>query len=233
MENIQLEKAKDLFQVFLYFDLEKSEFAPLIVNHPIFESAYLFDGKELFDATLDEERLNKYRRSYMDNVIKNADSIIELVYFVRKSYRLTFLKFLLNEGILPQKDISNLLAQIWINLENVNHDVNVKKDMVLRWIKKADKQVLMNEDEINAYDSLGDYVTIYRGSVNKKGYKGICWTLDKGTAEWFAKRFHNEGYVHEATIKKEDIIAVLNGRNEKELIVDYNKLINVRSFDVS
>lgn len=233
MHSEKLEKAIGLFETFLYFDLERTEFTPLIVNHPIIESAFLVDKDGLFNATEDEGRLGKYRSSLMEHIRKGTDSIEGLIYHVRKPYRLAFLKYLLQDKILSPKEVANLLGKIWTTLENINYDVNVKKSVLLSWIKKTDKEVLMNEDERAVFDGFSEELTIYRGSSDKKGHEGLCWTLDKGMAEWFAKRFHGAGYVFEATVKKDDIIAYLNNRNEKELIVDYKKLTEVKKFEVS
>ena len=46
-------------------------------------------------------------------------------------------------------------------------------------------------------------------------------------AEWFAKRYGQEGTVYEAQINKEHIYALFDGRAEAEVIVDPKHLKNI------
>ena len=76
---------------------------------------------------------------------------------------------------------------------------------------------------------MDDTVTIYRGvtSHNQTNIKALSWTLDRDKAEWFAHRFGENGTVYEAQIDKENILALFNGRNEAEVIVDPRHLKNI------
>ena len=76
---------------------------------------------------------------------------------------------------------------------------------------------------------MDDTVTIYRGltSHNAKNIKAMSWTLNYDTASWFAHRFGEDGTVYEATIDKSHILALFNGRNESEIIVDPKHLMNI------
>jgi hypothetical protein len=54
------------------------------------------------------------------------------------------------------------------------------------------------------------------------GFTGISWTLDRERAEWFARRFSNEhwpGVVITGQVKRERIIALINDRQEREVVV--------------
>lgn len=46
-------------------------------------------------------------------------------------------------------------------------------------------------------------------------------------AEWFSKRFDNDGTIYEAQINKEHILALFNIRNESEVIVDPTYLMDI------
>jgi hypothetical protein len=52
---------------------------------------------------------------------------------------------------------------------------------------------------------------------------GLSWTLDKAKAEFFANRFSKGGIILEREIPKSDIIAVLTGRGESEVICEVKK----------
>jgi len=51
--------------------------------------------------------------------------------------------------------------------------------------------------------------------------------LDLEKAEWFSTRFGDIGYVYKGKINKKDILTYCNQRNEKEVILDYNKLYDI------
>ena len=86
----------------------------------------------------------------------------------------------------------------------------------------------MDAKEKKKFKSLPEEVMIYRGGHKKNNSKALSWTVDYNQALWFAKRFDNNGYVLQATIKKDDIIAYFDERNEKELIVDFNKIYDLK-----
>jgi hypothetical protein len=84
-------------------------------------------------------------------------------------------------------------------------------------------------------EAIGDdgFVTIYRGQQKESTpiEKAYSWTLDDSVAHWFAKRFsslHDGGsVVYRAKVKPEDIIAYIDNRNEKEVLVFFETLRDV------
>lgn len=73
--------------------------------------------------------------------------------------------------------------------------------------------------------SLPETIMVYRGIQKDATTNALSWTLDKNVAEWFANRFNNNGTVVEVTINKKYVFAYINGRNEKEVVVNYKKLV--------
>ncbi|MEC6832985.1 hypothetical protein VXS06_14555 [Photobacterium toruni] len=65
-----------------------------------------------------------------------------------------------------------------------------------------------------AFKDLPEQVTIYRGG-NKKG---LSWTTNRETAEWFAKRFSLNQTVMTAVVNKSNILHYTNSRNEQEIV---------------
>ena len=67
--------------------------------------------------------------------------------------------------------------------------------------------------------------------------KGLSWTLSKNTAEWFAKRHlfgkKGYGYLFYGEIKRKDIIALFDCRNEREVVCDYRKVRNIQRETIS
>jgi hypothetical protein len=90
------------------------------------------------------------------------------------------------------------------------------------------KEYLMTKDEIKRLTDLPNEITIYRGmselEEENKEY-GVSWTLDKSIAEKFAKSYlHNydtrsqKHFVKSLEIKKSNVLAYFNDRNEEEVI---------------
>ena len=76
---------------------------------------------------------------------------------------------------------------------------------LIRWFKAADKQILMDKDEYEAYQMLPNTVDIYRGIASKSNLNGISWTTNFETAKWFANRWNKNGYVVKAKIFKNNV----------------------------
>lgn len=139
-KNLQLQRAKSLAITFLHIPITETKYSPIVVAHPFFESAFLYDGnKGTFDALEDTEKYNNYICDFAKKVIEPCESINELVCLIRKSYRLTYLLFMQKEKIVTRKECGNLLAENWTQIENLSHDTNVRKSTVLSWIRAADQ----------------------------------------------------------------------------------------------
>ena len=172
--------------------------------------------------------------------------------YVRQQYALEYLEKV--RQFVSVKDYSQYLSDVYTDTGSSMMSLGVKivnmpleeklkqKKQYLRCFKEADKQYLMESDELEIYNNLENEVTIYRGlaKYNKQHINGISWTLDKNVAE---KIFANvivdkdgiarksdviKGDVYQAKIKKEDIFAYTNGRHEQEVIVDYTKLYDIK-----
>lgn len=72
---------------------------------------------------------------------------------------------------------------------------------------------------------------IYRGVSNvsdEKILKGLSWTLNLKTAQWFANRWNraggDKGYIQTSTVNKQDILAYFGSRGEETVVVDGRKL---------
>ena len=87
----------------------------------------------------------------------------------------------------------------------------------------------MNKEDYKHWEELPEQVHIYRGvSIGHEEY-GLSWTDDKDKAEWFMNRFNKKdevgniskrGYLLEAIVPKELIIAYFNTRDEAECLLD-------------
>jgi len=229
---LQLQRAKSLAITFLHLPISITPYSPLAILHPFFESGFLYDqydGEGLFNALEDTEKYKNFIKSFSEKEIEPCESVDDLLLLVRKSYRLTYLYFLQKENTLTKRECGNLLGEHWTLIENLSVDTNVRKITVLSWIKAADKEGIMSKDELCAYRSLPDTITVYRGCQTVKALKGISWTLSEEKARWFASRFSvkNNSLTYRAQICKEDVICYFAGRGEQEIVLDYRKLKDI------
>lgn len=114
------------------------------------------------------------------------------------------------------KEYWSLLGEIWVNSENIWQNKKVWKQLLTA--KRPGKEFFMDEEDRKKYNELPTQLICWRGHqiVNKNG---LSYTLDKDKALWFAHRFGKEGEIRERVVKKHEIFAYTNGRNEQELII--------------
>lgn len=226
MKKTNLDAIKDTACVLLYVDITETEF-PFLLIHPFFNSRYImFDihDKQPTDILASPENLQK-ARDYLEKKIDNADSIWQILMYMHTPYRPLLFKLCAND--LSDGDYAQMLAEVWTSTENPNQDANVSIKEWIRFFKKANKNLLMTEDELTIYNSFNDTdeIAIYRGVGHRREPYGLSWTLNTTTAQWFAKRWDNkDAYMFKTTCKKADVLAYLNRRNEDELVVNVNNL---------
>lgn len=240
-----LEQVKNTAKAFLYLDIQLTPFSPEIVSHPFFTSAFTIlnrpAGTSEATETREPQMLNiledkvalQLVRELITEQIEAATSIVQIGTLITKPYKLAFLKH--TEIYLSSADIGRYLASIWSLVENNNHDTNVNAREIIGYLKKADKNTLMTEEEQRLLSQLPNKVTIYRGVSG--GYEdqeqGLSWTLSKKVANYFATRYRHKGQgeIYTATIQKKHILAYIRGRSEEEIIVDIKYLENIEPLE--
>lgn len=137
------------------------------------------------------------------------------VYLHERPYRLEAFKQV--EERLTDEQYWELLSSIWMDTEN-QHQNRTEWRKLLEVSRQGHLAMMSERDQI-IYRSLPPMVTIYRGCTKGLNEYGFSWTLEKDRAEFFAKRFNRgEPIVLEATIHRADVMAVLTGRNEMEVV---------------
>ena len=229
-ETTDMTKVKSIARMLLWTDVHKTEYSPMVVQHPFASSGFmLFPGDEFpIDITKNAENLNRWRE-YMGKKIEEATTASCISYMLNKTYGLTFLKFA--EPYLSRADLSELLADAWIRSENPNMDANVTKKDLVAMFNQADKSVLMSLEERIRLSELDDIITIYRGVTpyNAKNVRALSWTTNIKKAEWFANRFGQRGTVYKTQISKSKVLAYFMGRGESEIIVNPKELKNLQA----
>lgn len=224
LKKTNLDACKELAIAFLHMPIEKTIWSPVVVTHPIFESGFYNykDGNSFkICDILEDERARNQAITNTEKAILQASDAYSVYFIIRNSYRLAFLKHAKN--YLSLADFSKLFADAWVISENPNQDPNVSIKTLVSWFKQADKRVLMSDEDYQVYDSLPERITVYRGVGFGRNPKGLSWTANRSTAEWFAHRFDtedNKGYIQKATIDKSTVLAYFNRRGEDEIVVD-------------
>lgn len=219
---------KTMAHLFLRLDISETPVSPLVVKHPFIESAVhtikTDNGMEIKNLLEYEDALAEVREQYAQR-IDDANTPLEIYVILSKPYRLTFLKYV--EEYLSDKDFAKYLADGWVSSENPNGDVNVSLRTFVKWFRKADKKLLMNDKDYKVYRDLPSTFRVYRGVAVGRNPKGLSWTRNLSTAEWFAKRFDTKdkkGYIQTAVISRSDALAYFNTRGEDEIVADSFKM---------
>ena len=115
-----------------------------------------------------------------------------------------------------------------------NRDAEVSHTQLTEMFRHSDPAALMDEAEQAQLAELDDTVTVYRGvtTINSDNLLALSWTLDYETADWFARRFDEDGTVYKAQIDKEHIFALFNGRDESEVVLDPKYLKDITQAQV-
>lgn len=229
---------------FLYLDIEPTDI-PFCVFHPYLETSTVIvaldkskpmdsHNMQIADILTDKEAHAQWREM-MAEKIQNTTALRELYIMVRKSYRLTFLKYA--KKFMSLKDFSHYLADAWVSSENPSQDVNFSLSLLISWFQQADKKVLMETEDYKVYTSLPEELNIYRGVALGREPNGLSWTADLEKAKWFAHRFDRgdkQGYVEAAIVNKAGVLAYFNTRDEDELVVNVRNLkIGVMTDEIS
>ena len=197
-----------------------------IISHPFFNSSIIPFNDELIDIFENKEKFHQYVKNLKEH-IKQCEEVWKIMLLVNKPYRIFFL-FLIKDYLEINK-FSELLKECYTETEYPNKDVNVSVEQIKNMFATANTDFLMDKDEKIFFNSFEDTITIYRGFSSKKYYNALSWTIDINVAKFFATRFANtNGCIYQATIKKSDIFAYIDSRNEKEVIVDYDKLYDIK-----
>lgn len=110
------------------------------------------------------------------------------------------------------------MRQTWETSELLGpHDPQLQELMA----KHLDcRPAFMTQAERRELGKMPEMLTIYRGASNLNPV-GWSWTLDESKAEWFARRWPvgKEAFVLNAYCFKVDVIGLLLGRDESEIVI--------------
>jgi hypothetical protein len=126
---------------------------------------------------------------------------------------------------LTEKDWLKLLGKFWTVCDNTGAYADFMLfDSPISRIKGPVLE-LMTEHEIKFLNDLPEQINVYRGCYSEHNEDGISYSLSKDIAKRFPLMFYEKiqvGYVpmvRTGLVKKDDIIAYFNSRNEHEIVL--------------
>jgi hypothetical protein len=174
----------------------------------------------LFSAKLANEAYGWTKRAF-DVAVEEKDWSKALVLMVRP-FRLPQLADWWNDGAFSRGVLRKQLMWVWLDVELPSqHGVRVP----LRLFRQAG--FLSDALAIRRRSDLPEELVVYRGCQRKRYEPGLAWTRSPAIAAWFAHRL-GDGYVLEALVPREGVLAVLLGRGEEEVVVEPRFLADVR-----
>lgn len=216
--------------LFLYLPVEPDPSFPSVVHHPFTNAPYSAlngAGSMRMLDLMKPDDLRLWQKGMEKSIRKITDPML-LLSRISKGYRLAFIKYA--NDYLSVEDLSRLLRFAWRSVEFPNQDPNLSIPQLCKFFEECPKELLMHKEELAAYNKLPKTVHVYRGvtSGRKQDIQSMSWTTDLDMAVWFAKRFGKKGFVCEADIAKEDILAYWDLSNEAEVVVNPQKLKDVQ-----
>ncbi len=120
-----------------------------------------------------------------------------------------------------EQDVAKVAMSVWADSEGPSQNLQ-GWSILLSVLGDSIRAHGMDESERTELDSLPMNIEIWRGSM-PKFKRGLSWTLDKDKAQWFAQRFQTmgkrRGRLYSAKVAKSQVLALLNGRGEREILL--------------
>jgi hypothetical protein len=154
-----------------------------------------------------QERLKEFEDD------KNFESYLLLI---EKPFRVKSFSELVKQNKIKRlsKKYWKILSFLWTDSENIFQNKKLWDDLLK---DKTNSHFFMSKKDLNFFNSLENEFMVYRGYTHWEN--GYSYSLDKERAVLFANRFGQGGKVKEMLVKKEDVFAYTNSREENEIII--------------
>lgn len=139
------------------------------------------------------------------------------------------------------KEFWQLAGHVWIDSENIHQNFAAWYDIFDNVLGFSDKPYFMSEDDRETMalpankGGMNQQITVYRGFSEDGAEDGFSWTLHEDVAVWFAKRFQRPesvARVAKGTLAKRDVIALMTGRGEMEVVAFPHDVMGVEIKEV-
>jgi hypothetical protein len=223
------ELAKKLETSVEYFFIDLKGLTPIVYFHDgLLLEIHAYDDDYIRDFQV-KERLNQglkvlrrciQENNYMDFFIR-VDSRVRILLFKR----------LFNE--IPDKDLYEIFLTIYSHADYGFTEIDEKYfSRIIRCKSKQQQQKI--EKSLKKEVDKDGFITVYRGVGSKSTPpdKAYSWTIDIGTAAFFASRFSEAGDIYTGKVHIKDVIAYIDSRNEKEILALPGKVKEIKKMDL-
>lgn len=208
--------------------LEHTELFGTSLRHPLVYSIIHTPG---MNALVNKQYAHK--RAALTKAELDADWLT-YVFLHERPYRLDALIDLDNRHGITGEDYWPLVGRIWTDSENIWQNYCAWQEVLTD--SRNDRQLIMDDTDQQVYNELPETFTIHRGYNHDDldWQLGMSWTLDQRRAHWFAKRYPQKGksIVATGTAKREDVIAYFGSRNEQEIVIMPDDLLDITFTEV-
>ncbi|MDB4778227.1 hypothetical protein OAG68_02100 [bacterium] len=123
-----------------------------------------------------------------------------------------------------------LASSVYTQSENLHQNQAAIRQVLTS--DRPERTAMMTTEEQQFLDGLPSQVEIFRGFAFDNS-RGWSWTISRDKAEWFANRYAKElggiTRVASGSIAKCDVIAYLDGRDEKEIVCDPKSIDSIKT----
>ena len=154
-----------------------------------------------------QERLKEFEND------KNFESYL---FLIEKPFRVKSFSELVKQNKIKRlsKKYWKILSFLWTDSENIFQNKELWDDLLK---DKTNSHYFMSKKDLKFFNSLENEFMVYRGYTHWEN--GYSYSLDKERAVFFANRFGQNGKVKEMLVKKEDVFAYTNSRQENEIVI--------------
>jgi hypothetical protein len=168
----------------------------------------------------DASRINRCYLSKLDGVKKAATDgdWRQYVYLHERPYRFNALVSAARKGLEKKPaEFWALVGYVWQDSENIRQHLSAWKRL---WAKHIEgRRACMSKEDLAVFDALPEQIDVWRGTGHKRGLAGISWSLEEKKATYFAQRFWPRvPLVARGIVKKSDVLAYFDQRNEREIV---------------
>jgi hypothetical protein len=182
------------------------------------------------------KRVSRWIQPVLHECLKQricARSWSKVLWLTDSENRISLCLDLILSGLVPANGWPALLAEAISDGDFPARD-RARLIFMLTVMLERGERVFDGDAAREAFSKLPERVVIYRGTVEAEGTRyGVCWTLDRDKARWFAMehgRFRNREsppVLLTATVARSAIAGLLIERSESEVLICPDKLASV------
>jgi hypothetical protein len=195
--------------------MEENETFGMVLKHPlVFQVGY---GMPALANKMYEHKKERLAEAFQT---QNWNTY---VYLHERPYRMQAFQELIELDVLSDIEYWSLAGDIWTDSENI-HEWASEWQMVLS-SDRSSQGAMMSGADLYKFTRFPDRLEVYRGCIHDLNEEGMSWTLDRRTAEWFARRFavvhDGQALVLHGEVDKDDVVGYFHEahRNEDEIVV--------------